>query len=110
HSPALSRYDKGLHHHALSYPTRRSSHLVKPPVTSILLISATSQGSSCCPFFISAFPEKHEHSVEGRLTPHPNFICGARNWRLIPDRKSTRLNSSHVKNSYAVCSFKKKNK
>src|SRR5690606_42155298 len=24
-------------------------------------------------------------------------------WHLVPDRKSTRLNSSHVKSSYAVC-------
>src|SRR5690606_39653732 len=27
---------------------------------------------------------------------------------IVPDRKSTRLNSSHVKNSYAVFSLKKK--
>src|SRR5699024_12483891 len=29
-------------------------------------------------------------------------------WRLLVDRKSTRLNSSHVSISYAVCCLKKK--
>src|SRR5690606_42054879 len=34
------------------------------------------------------------------------FIFGA--WLIWTDRKSTRLNSSHVKNSYAVFCLKKK--
>src|SRR5690606_41424440 len=33
-----------------------------------------------------------------------------RTYRVVSDRKSTRLNSSHVKNSYAVFCLKKKNK
>src|SRR5690606_41489398 len=46
--------------------------------------------------------------------PHPECWNRAQNyryWRLSSDRKSTRLNSSHVKISYAVfCLKKKKNK
>src|SRR5690606_39709991 len=34
----------------------------------------------------------------------------AATWKTAPDRKSTRLNSSHVKNSYAVFCLKNKNK
>src|SRR6266511_5309804 len=43
---------------------------------------------------LSAQGPRHEH--EGRRHPHAQ------------DRKSTRLNSSHVKSSYAVCCLKKK--
>src|SRR5437773_5814304 len=35
---------------------------------------------------------------------------GTRQWRLIEDRKSTRLNSSHITISYAVFCLKKKKK
>src|SRR5690606_41826666 len=45
-------------------------------------------------------PAVREHGVEGGSLPP----CGAE------DRKSTRLNSSHVKISYAVFCLKKKNK
>src|SRR5207302_9088006 len=61
----------------------------------------------------------------GRITSYPGYLtvsvllifCGAVGksaqfplhvW--LPDRKSTRLNSSHVKISYAVFCLKKKNK
>src|SRR6266566_8956466 len=36
--------------------------------------------------------------------------CQARRWRPHPDRKSTRLNSSHLVISYAVFCLKKKKK
>src|SRR5204863_4718859 len=47
---------------------------------------------------------------------HPNmhlYAPGAASYRVValtiaPDRKSTRLNSSHVENSYAVFCLKKK--
>src|SRR5690606_39394945 len=39
--------------------------------------------------------------LAGKLGPQPQ-------WRLFEDRKSTRLNSSHVKISYAVFCLKKK--
>src|SRR5690606_41600599 len=39
-----------------------------------------------------------------------SVLSGADNRIIPPDRKSTRLNSSHVKISYAVFCLKKKNK
>src|SRR3989442_15608892 len=42
----------------------------------------------------------------GVVEAAPDF----RDWFLATDRKSTRLNSSHVRNSYAVFFFKKKKK
>src|SRR6266581_8516683 len=41
-----------------------------------------------------------------RLQPWPSFAA----LLLLPDRKSTRLNSSHPSTSYAVFCLKKKNK
>src|SRR6266511_3451476 len=46
----------------------------------------------------------HAQRVD-RLLQHPAVVAPAGCWR---DRKSTRLNSSHVKNSYAVFCLKKK--
>src|SRR5690606_41410722 len=46
------------------------------------------------------------HASARRLR-HVGTVCG-RPGRLLPDRKSTRLNSSHVKISYAVFCLKKK--
>src|SRR5690606_42031768 len=49
-------------------------------------------------------------SFNGAL-PFKQFFCSARLiFNLSPDRKSTRLNSSHVKISYAVFCLKKKKK
>src|SRR5690625_6145261 len=61
---------------------------------------------------------RHKHSNTGAMTRgavelpsssqhlHPMFHAG----QAMADRKSTRLNSSHVAISYAVFSLKKKNK
>src|SRR5690606_19676514 len=46
-----------------------------------------------------------EHPVEGAVV---GVAPGRARWRLGGDRKSTRLNSSHVKISYAVFCLKKK--
>src|SRR3712207_7147321 len=40
----------------------------------------------------------------------PLFTPPSNNWRKKPDRKSTRLNSSHANISYAVFCLKKKKK
>src|SRR2546427_1232273 len=50
---------------------------------------------------------RSHHTARGRSTPHtmiiPPFTCST-----CPDRKSTRLNSSHSQISYAVFCLKKK--
>src|SRR5699024_12590066 len=51
------------------------------------------------------FPRKRTGSSASRVPPA--LIATVRPWR---DRKSTRLNSSHVSISYAVFCLKKKNK
>src|SRR5690606_40150647 len=62
-------------------------------------------------------PRGHHVDVEARgeivvfMGPHvPEEITGAAQVLRRPDRKSTRLNSSHVKISYAVFCLKKKRK
>src|SRR5690606_40851022 len=47
--------------------------------------------------------------VEAALADHPTAEEVVRQGTSIGDRKSTRLNSSHVKISYAVFCLKKKN-
>src|SRR6266511_2842368 len=46
--------------------------------------------------------------ISPRLSDGEGFVCGLLPWPQ--DRKSTRLNSSHVKTSYAVFCLKKKKK
>src|SRR5215475_9337396 len=78
----------------------------------------------CEPDFISDGPECTTRSPSGQLTISgdnrdlPRLLCGLSRSRrgnhlrhfAYADRKSTRLNSSHVKNSYAVFCLKKKTK
>src|SRR5690606_39443497 len=57
------------------------------------------------------FPKPTElSSFQFQSAPYTNiqltFLCGHK----VLDRKSTRLNSSHVKSSYAVFCLKKKNR
>src|SRR5690349_24159709 len=47
------------------------------------------------------------HLVQNR---DKNGMSLANDWRMLQDRKSTRLNSSHVEISYAVFCLKKKKK
>src|SRR5690606_40815546 len=71
-----------------------------------------SHAAHSCPDAYPA-PRSASHHVLSDGAPHP-----AQCWRLPPnrhglsprDRKSTRLNSSHVKISYAVFCLKKKNR
>src|SRR5690606_42157997 len=78
-----------------SFPTRRSSDLpVAPQVV----------GSDPAERHLAVGP--HGDAVaRARLDPHGLDDRPQARWR---DRKSTRLNSSHVKNSYAVFCLKKK--
>src|SRR5690606_39745540 len=50
-------------------------------------------------------PGRAAHRIEGRQLADPGFLLRD---DAVGDRKSTRLNSSHVKISYAVFCLKKK--
>src|SRR5690606_39758052 len=92
--------------HLHSFPTRRSSDLRPPSSPSTKRSASSRPPSPTCP------------SSSGRIarsSPSGTRRC---RWGTIatrassrtPDRKSTRLNSSHVKISYAVFCLKKKKK
>src|SRR5438045_9774876 len=74
-------YRSGAHPDLHSFPTRRSSDLSRVVANSV--------------------------GAPGSL---PNVTTGYTFLNVTPDRKSTRLNSSHLGISYAVFCLKKKNK
>src|SRR5690606_40373062 len=80
-----------------SFPTRRSSDLHPPPR------ERQSPHDAC--------PQHATERLQRRNNPPPDRVRpGAFRARHMRDRKSTRLNSSHVKISYAVFCLKKKKK
>src|SRR5690606_39983434 len=98
----------GAHRGLLSFPTRRSSDLHSPPVPGER--SKWSQSPSRTP--------SRSAMESGRIASRAGLpVTRSRRQMLAeaenavtspPDRKSTRLNSSHVKISYAVFCVKKK--
>src|SRR5205814_8675016 len=82
--PLLFFYCSGAHRDLHSFPTRRSSDLRRRR---------------------AAVPTARAPRAPERLAPPPGRPRGAR-----ADRKSTRLNSSHLGISYAVFCLKKKKK
>src|SRR5690606_39502498 len=91
-----------------SFPTRRSSDLPGIMAQSALFIAI---------FFGVQVIGERDAGVLAKLmvtpTPKAALVTGkafAAGLRALVDRKSTRLNSSHVKISYAVFCLKKKNK
>src|SRR5690606_41539643 len=99
-----------MHLHLPSFPTRRSSDLGVVNRDSKFIKVSTS-ASEADP---SVMNVKHvlEGGVDGYDDVTPDNINTAMlkfdNVETIKDRKSTRLNSSHVKISYAVFCLKKK--
>src|SRR5690606_40702383 len=91
----------------LSFPTRRSSDL-SPEEATTARPSSGKTPSSCDGASGSRTPTRHGRPCwlpRIRTSPPPfTSACST-----PADRKSTRLNSSHVKNSYAVFCLKKKN-
>src|SRR5690606_39303700 len=87
-----------------SFPTRRSSDL-----TSTCSCTSTTPSSSAVtgPRTVITLPGACGADVRTCAHPPTTDTTGARAADL-PDRKSTRLNSSHVKISYAVFCLKKK--
>src|SRR5690349_23392932 len=89
-----------------SFPTRRSSDL--SAAASIRLKMPTACLPSTAPCRTShrlPYTRSKERSTSGRPTRSRACLVKARR-----DRKSTRLNSSHVEISYAVFCLKKKKK
>src|SRR5690606_41808668 len=90
--------------HLHSFPTRRSSDLA-PPTKRATLLGGRSAGISVIAKI--GYPEIHASPKATRDAP-----CDAADrissQAFSVDRKSTRLNSSHVKISYAVFCLKKK--
>src|SRR5690606_41199697 len=85
-------------HDLHSFPTRRSSDLTRPCAGMTL-----TRGSRTLPARISAANSGgYRRSPTATRQPMSEILAGK-------DRKSTRLNSSHVKISYAVFCLKKKN-
>src|SRR5699024_12388024 len=91
-------------HSLQPFPTRRSSDLLvlrKPSKTRTMLSKSTpvrKRGLLAVPFVLTA-PALSTSSL--------TVIAGVKNTGLL-DRKSTRLNSSHVSISYAVFCLKQK--
>src|SRR5699024_12805186 len=98
---SFSRRHRLLH----SFPTRRSSDLV--------LFFCVAPGKGCNGVIIFGIRDcrQHGHSLLSTRTEIIEFTNVFRQFRNIVglrDRKSTRLNSSHVSISYAVFCLKKK--
>src|SRR5690625_5567832 len=86
-----------LHRDRRSSPTRRSSDLLehRDPLREACRFGA----DDCCPqSFFAATPARDRRDLRS----------GQRSSCIDADRKSTRLNSSHVASSYAVFCLKKK--
>src|SRR5437899_12877227 len=81
-------YESGPHRHLHSFPTRRSSDLATPP------------------WAAGPRPRRGTASHARRRGAAPRRYLP----RTLRDRKSTRLNSSHLGISYAVFCLKKKKK
>src|SRR5690606_41938928 len=91
------------HRHLHSFPTRRSSDLSR---TFALFATEDSLGVvSACPRHLN-----HRRVPDFPLVKNPELHPASRSGSTSTplDRKSTRLNSSHVKISYAVFCLKKK--
>src|SRR5690606_41686447 len=86
-----------------SCPTRRSSDLTTDPRK----VAGSSERQGLRPL-IDSWRDATLCSMLAYLEPYPACKVALRT-RAHEDRKSTRLNSSHVKISYAVFCLKKKN-
>src|SRR5207249_12210437 len=101
--PLTVFHPHAYHPHLLSFPTRRSSDLQ----TLMLLGFGTTGRDLTASFEISSV---RAEVVESQKATHLDLIPKSPELRHHVDRKSTRLNSSHVSISYAVFCLKKKKK
>src|SRR5690606_41244507 len=100
----------GAHRHLHSFPTRRSSDLRKISPERIILADGAGAGNLCVPELIPLGINQSVHCyIPGTVSHYKvDWMQERTDWPEPQDRKSTRLNSSHVKISYAVFCLKKK--
>src|SRR5690606_41636612 len=99
------------HHRRLpSFPTRRSSDLVlrKKGCWAVVVIAMAKRDVGTDPWSDPVWILSKWRKMRGRWHNWTEFRVADDNLFLQLDRKSTRLNSSHVKISYAVFCLKKK--
>src|SRR5690606_40622452 len=89
-----------------SFPTRRSSDLLDAALDRGGAITSETIGPLSFSYAESAASSRTFPLVEKLIDPFR--VAGSGQGSLVLDRKSTRLNSSHVKISYAVFCLKKK--
>src|SRR5436309_10408664 len=80
--------------------------MIRPPPRSTLFPYTTLFRSKFHYYYLLDFLDRYNRALTGARTNYEVFLAGI----FTSDRKSTRLNSSHVKISYAVFCSKKKNK
>src|SRR5690606_39624313 len=96
--PPDVRRAPAAHQRLHSFPTRRSSDLASSSASPMAASRSTTPDAS---------PPARRPDQAGSLSRLPNLLVSVGTYQ---DRKSTRLNSSHVKMSYAVFCLKKKTK
>src|SRR5438874_7274181 len=90
--------------------------MIRRPPRSTLFPYTTLFRSSCrrnrplFPPHLRRGPQTREGNGGSHARPHHATLVAGAGTRTIQDRKSTRLNSSHVEISYAVFCLKKKKK
>src|SRR5690606_41889238 len=104
----LGSHDRARHRALPSFPTRRSSDLVDPGAVRNRSAEAPTAGQSKPPGLRTFAPPAV--AASNKTAVRDSEVAGGwdRARRSAVDRKSTRLNSSHVKISYAVFCLKKK--
>src|SRR5690606_40861706 len=98
-------YEHADHRYLHSFPTRRSSDLANGLNSSVPIVinGKIFERATLIDGIIKMYDSTGKEYVESYIFMMPSIN--------VADRKSTRLNSSHVKISYAVfCLKKKKNK
>src|SRR5439155_23302036 len=98
------------HRHLHSFPTRRSSDLALHPAAAGEDLRHRAVEADLRPVGPRRGRERLRDAAHptADVTPHPpHAVTLAVGWAASRDRKSTRLNSSHVAISYAVFCLKK---
>src|SRR5204862_1308500 len=98
--PAVVRYDRAAQE-------RVTEQLIAAPVRT-LPGRAPSGAPGPRPIFVCGMFRSGSTLAEQLIAGHPGVAAGGELELLPADRKSTRLNSSHVEISYAVFCLKKK--